>query len=47
MEESSIAIGLAKGSELLDPINEILAGISQEERDQIMEGAIERQPLNN
>ncbi|HIU33671.1 MAG TPA: transporter substrate-binding domain-containing protein [Candidatus Pullichristensenella excrementigallinarum] len=47
VEESSIAIGLAKGSELLDPINEILAGISQEERDQIMEGAIERQPLNN
>ena len=47
VEVSSIAIGLAKGSELLDPINEILAGISQEERDQIMEGAIERQPLNN
>ena len=47
VEESSIAIGLKKGSELTGQINEILAGIDQEARDALMEGAIERQPLNS
>ena len=44
--ETSIAVGLAKGSPLMDSINEILAGISDEERKQIMEDTIARQPLN-
>lgn len=30
----------------MDSINEILAGISEEERKQIMEETIARQPLN-
>ena len=46
-EDVSIAVGLAKGSELADPINTILAGIDQETRTQMMLDAIERQPLNN
>ena len=45
-EDTSIAVGLAKGSELLAPINEILAGISDEERLQIMVDTTARQPLN-
>ena len=44
--ETSIAVGLAKGSPLMDSINEILAGISDDERKQIMEDPIARQPLN-
>ena len=44
--ETTIAVGLAKGSPLMDSINEILAGISEEERKQIMEETIARQPLN-
>ena len=44
--ETSIAVGLAKGSPLMDSINEILAGISDDERKQIMEDTIARQPLN-
>ena len=45
-EDTSIAVGLAKGSDLLAPINEILAGISEEERLQIMVDTTARQPLN-
>ena len=45
-EDTSIAVGLAKGSDLLAPINEILAGISDEERLQIMVDTTARQPLN-
>lgn len=45
-EDTSIAVGLAKGSELCAPINEILASISQEDRLQIMLDATARQPLN-
>ena len=44
--DTSIAVGLAKGSELLAPINEILAGIDDAMRDELMAGAKERQPLN-
>ena len=44
--ETSIAVGLTKGSPLMDSINEILAGISDDERKQIMEDTIARQPLN-
>ncbi len=45
-EDTSIAVGLAKGSPLMDAINEILAGISEEDRLQIMLDATDRQPLN-
>ena len=45
-DDTSIAVGLAKGSDLLEPINEILAGISEEERLQMMLDATARQPLN-
>lgn len=44
--DTSIAVGLAKGSDLLGPINEILAGIDDATRDELMAGAKERQPLN-
>lgn len=44
--DTSIAVGLAKGSELLAPINEILSGIDDAMRDELMAGAKERQPLN-
>ena len=43
---AAFAVGLAKGSDLLAPINEILAGIDDATRDELMAGAKERQPLN-
>lgn len=43
-DDTAIAVGLAKGSELVDKINEILAGISEEERMRIMDEAIQNQP---
>lgn len=43
-EDTSVAVGLQKGSELVDTINEILAGISEEERTEIMDTAIANQP---
>jgi len=42
--DTAIAVGLKKGSELKEKINKILAGISEEERQQIMEEAIKNQP---
>ena len=45
-DDVSIAIGLQQGSELLEPINAILAGISDETRLQLMLDATDRQPLN-
>jgi putative lysine transport system substrate-binding protein len=42
--DSEIAIGLIKGSELKDQINEILSGITEEERIQMMDEAIQNQP---
>jgi len=44
--DTSIAVGLAKGSELCAPINEILASIDEETRLQMMLDATARQPLN-
>lgn len=44
IEEVSVAVGLQKGSDLREPINEILAGISDEERQELMDSAMERQP---
>ncbi len=43
-EDTVVAVGLRKGSELREKINQILAGISQEERLQIMDEAIKNQP---
>ncbi|MGE7919286.1 transporter substrate-binding domain-containing protein [Viridibacillus sp. NPDC093762] len=43
-EDTSVAVGIQKGSELKDKINEILKGISEEERTEIMDSAIKNQP---
>lgn len=43
-DDTAIAVGLAKNSELTKKINEILAGISEEERQDIMDKAIKNQP---
>lgn len=45
-EDTSIAVGLAKGSGLTESINAILAEIDQETRLQMMLDATARQPLN-
>lgn len=42
--DTAIAIGLKKGSDLKDKINEILKGISEEERAKLMDDAIKNQP---
>lgn len=43
-DDTAIAVGLQKGSELTAKINEILAGISAEERTRLMDAAIQNQP---
>jgi putative lysine transport system substrate-binding protein len=43
-DDTAIAVGLEKGSDLKDKINEILTGISEEERTSIMDNAIKNQP---
>ncbi|MBD7939273.1 transporter substrate-binding domain-containing protein [Cytobacillus sp. Sa5YUA1] len=43
-EDTAIAVGLKKDSELTDKINEILADISEEEQKKLMDAAIENQP---
>lgn len=43
-EDTTIAVGLEKGSDLTEQINESLAGISEEERQKIMDTAIQNQP---
>ncbi|WP_045514609.1 transporter substrate-binding domain-containing protein [Neobacillus niacini] len=43
-DDTAIAVGLKKGSDLTDKINKILAGISEEERTSIMDNAIKNQP---
>lgn len=46
MDEVSIAVGIKKGNEdFVKQINEILAGITEEERAKMMEDAIKNQPL--
>ncbi len=44
-DDIAIAVGLKKGSPLVAKINEILAGISEEQRAQLMENAIRNQPI--
>ncbi|MDF2522003.1 MAG: transporter substrate-binding protein [Clostridia bacterium] len=46
-DDTAIAVGIAKGSELTEKINEILAGISEEEQKAIMDEAIKNQPAAN
>lgn len=43
-DDTAIAVGVAKGSEYTAKINEVLAGISEEERTSIMDTAIANQP---
>lgn len=43
-DDTAIAVGLKKGSELTEKINEILASISEEERNSIMDAVIKNQP---
>lgn len=45
INDAAIAMGLKKDSPLTEDINKILAGISQEERDQLMADAIANQPI--
>lgn len=44
-DEVSIAIGIAKNSPLRDAVNEALAKISEEERVELMNQAVQNQPL--
>jgi putative lysine transport system substrate-binding protein len=46
-DDTAIAVGVVKDSELTSKINEILAGISEEERNTIMDTAIKTQPTSN
>jgi len=43
-DDTQTAVGLRKGSELTEKINEIIAGISEEERIELMDNAILNQP---
>lgn len=43
-DDTAIAVGLKKDSDLTEKINEILAGISEEEQTSIMDAAITNQP---
>lgn len=44
-EDIAIAAGLKKGSELRESINQVLADISQDERNSLMASALENQPV--
>jgi len=44
-DDTAVAVGLRKGSDLLDDINKILGDISKEERIQLMDDAIKNQPV--
>ncbi len=45
-KDTAIAVGLAKKSSLKDKINKILAGISEDERKDLMDQAIKNQPAS-
>ncbi len=45
-EDTTVAVGLRQGSELREKINVLLAGISRETRQQMMDDAMARQPLS-
>ncbi len=46
-EDTAIAVGIAKNSKLTPQINDILKGISEEERTKMMDEAIKNQPAAN
>ena len=46
-EDVAVAVGLKKGSELAGKINEILAGITKEQRLALMDECLAAQPLSN
>ena len=46
-DDTAIAVGIAKNSDLTAKVNEILKGISEEERTTIMDAAIVNQPAAN
>ncbi len=46
-DDTAIAVGVKKGSDLTAKINEILKGISEEDRTNIMDTAIKNQPASN
>ncbi len=46
-EDIAVAVGLKKGSDLTAKINEILAGITKEQRTELMDTCIKAQPLSN
>ena len=46
-KDTAIAVGLKKDSDLKDKINKILAGISEDERQEIMNKAIKDQPAES
>lgn len=46
-EDTSIAVGIAKGSDLTEKINKTLSSISEDERTKLMDAAIKNQPAAN
>ena len=47
-EETDLGIPCQKGNtELVDKINEVLAGLSKEDRDAMMDQAVASQPVSN
>lgn len=47
-DDVAIAVGIKKGNtELAEQINKVLAGISQEQRDELMKNAVINQPVSN
>lgn len=46
-DDYSLSIGLKKGSDLTEKINKVLAGITAEKRQQLMDDAIKNQPSND
>ena len=45
-DDAQIAVGVKQGSELKEKINEVLAGISNDERNEIMDAVVLAQPLS-
>ena len=45
LDDTAVAVALQKGSALVDQINEILATITPEQREELMQWAVDNQPL--
>ena len=45
VDDTAVAVALQKGSPLLASINEILATITPEQREELMQWAVDNQPL--